>query len=499
MAMTRIQGAGGTAIFMALLCLLSGDRAQAASPTLDHLYPAGAGPGSTNLVRLSGKADPWPPQVWVSGGSLQVTTTTNKNELEVVVAADAEPGPRLVRLFNDEGASELRPFIVGNGRELTEAEPNNHFAAPMAVGDLPVTVNGRLEKSGDVDSYAVHVPAGRRLRATLVSHLLMSKLDGVLRVVTTNGHQLAWNHDSATIDPEVECLAESDSVVVVQVFGFPFPATADIRLTGGEGAFYRLRLGVYEAEPTPSPGDPGELSLPVSRRDCLAESGARHRHSLKLVKGEWISAAVAAASLGSPVDAWLAVENSEGRELARNDDADGSSDPALDWQVPEDGVFQFVVGSLTRNAGPDHRYRLTIERSAPDWRAGLVNSSLTAKPGSTNELRVTFARLRGLTNELQVLANNLPEGVTVEPVAAPAKGGELKLSVVVSATAAAWRGPVEVVCRDATTGHERIVPFRLTGTEVNNGVPGGYRVLLADQVDHFWLTVLPAEPEKPAE
>jgi hypothetical protein len=58
---------------------------------------------------------------------------------------------------------------------------------------------------------------------------------------------------------------------------------------------------------------------------------------VKLAKDDWISAKVAAEVLGSPVDAWLAVENSAGKELTRNDDADGSRDPALDWKAPEEG------------------------------------------------------------------------------------------------------------------------------------------------------------------
>ena len=41
-----------------------------------------------------------------------------------------------------------------------------------------------------------------------------------------------------------------------------------------------------------------------------------------------------------------------------------------------------------------------------------------------------------------------------------------------------------------------MIPFKLTGITTDNGVPGGYRVLLADETDHAWLTVLPKESEK---
>jgi len=43
-----------------------------------------------------------------------------------------------------------------------------------------------------------------------------------------------------------------------------------------------------------------------------------------------------------------------------------------------------------------------------------------------------------------------------------------------------------------------VIPFKLTGSITDNGVPGGYRVLLADETDHLWLTVLPKEAPKAA-
>jgi len=469
---------------------------QSAAPTLEQFHPIGFGRDTTNVVKVEGKVDPWPPQIWGGGGGVEISALTNKNELQFVVAADAAPGVRLVRLFNDEGASEPRPFVVGAGRELVETEPNDHFSAAMAMAELPATINGRLEKSGDVDSYLVHLPAGSRLLASVDSHVLMSRLDAVLRLVSTNGQQLAWNHDFATLDPRLEWHAEAVALVVVQVFGFPFPAKADIKLAGGDDATYRLHLSVTETQLAQTNERPTEISLPASVRSFFAEPGTPHRFKVKLAKDDWISAAVAAESLGSPVDAWLAVENSAGKELTRNDDAEGSRDPALDWKAPEDGEFSLLVGALTRNAGPEQHYELAVRRAVPDWRAHLSASSLVAKAGATNELKLTVTRLCGFTNELKVAAQKLPEGVTCEPVLVPEKGGEVKLNLLVGEAAAAWRGPIQIVARDTTNGTERVIPFKLTGATTDNGVPGGYRVLLADVTDQAWLTVLPKEPPK---
>lgn len=466
---------------------------QSAPSSLDQFYPVGFARGTTNVVKVVGKVDPWPPQIWGGGAGVEISALTNKNELQFVVATDAAPGVRLVRLFNDEGASEPRPFVVGAGREVLEIEPNDHFGSAMAIAELPATINGRLGKSGEVDSYLVHVPAGHRLLASVDSHVLMSWLDAVLRLVSTNGQQLAWNHDFATVDPRLEWRTDAAAPVVVQVFGFPFPATAEIRLAGSDGAIYRLHLSVVETQLAQTNERPSELSLPASVRSFFAEPGAPHRFRVKLAKDDWISMAVAAEALGSAVDAWLAVENSAGKELTRNDDADGSRDPALDWKAPEDGEFALLVGALTRNAGPGQYYELTVRRAAPDWRASLLASSLVVKAGTTNEFKLTVSRLCGLTNELQVVAQKLPEGVTCEPVLVPEKGGEVKLNLVGGEAAAAWRGPIQVIARDTSNSTERVIPFKLTGSTTDNGVPGGYRVLLAEETYDAWLTVLPKE------
>lgn len=469
---------------------------QSAAPSLEQFHPIGFARGTTNVVKVVGKVDPWPPQIWGGGAGVEIAALTNKNELQFVVAADAAPGVRLVRLFNAEGASEPRPFVVGAGREVVEIEPNDQFDAAMEIAELPTTINGRLEKNGEVDSYLVRVPAGHRLLASVDSHVLMSRIDPVLRLVTTNGQQLAWNHDFATIDPRLEWRADAATSVIVQVFGFPFPANAEIRLAGGDGAIYRLHLSVAETKPAETNARPSELSLPASVRSFFAEPGAPHRFKVKLAKDDWISATVAAETLGSPGDAWLAVENSAGKELTRNDDANDSRDPALDWKAPEDGEFALVVGALTRNIGPEQHYELTVRRAVPDWQASLATSSWVVKPGTTNELKLSVTRLRGLTNELQIVAQKLPESVTCEPALVPDKGGEVKLNLICGEAAAAWQGPIQIIGRDTSSGGERVIPFKLTGATTDNGVPGGYRVLLADETDHAWLTVSPKEAPK---
>jgi hypothetical protein len=53
------------------------------------------------------------------------------------------------------------------------------------------------------------------------------------------------------------------------------------------------------------------------------------------------------ARVGSPLDAWLRIEDANGKELAHNDDAAGSRDPHLTWTTPSDGTFTVAIGDVT--------------------------------------------------------------------------------------------------------------------------------------------------------
>ncbi len=502
---TAGRGRSGCALLLALSLRVA---AQAGVPTLEHLYPAGALPGSSNLVAASGKFDPWPPQVWISGSGVTFQPTTNQGKFEVTLEPEATPGPRLVRVFNAEGASDPRLFVVGNGVELAETEPNNHFAKPQMVvlgdGVDDVTLNGRLDTRGDVDAFAVAVGTGQWLEARLEAYQLMSKLDGVLRLVTTNGLVLAWNHDDTTLDPRLTWRATQEGSVVLQVFGFPYPAESSVALAGGDGAVYRLHLavkaeppadrfeGAPEREPNDGPALAGEVPtpLPLEVTGAIDREGDVDRFPFAAVGGSHLDADLAAAFLGSPLDAWLRIETLDGKELAANDDREGGRDPRLEWRVPADGAYVVAVGSTLRHRGDAaSRYRLGVRQMEPDFRGQTAASGWVLAAGGTNEIKVSVVRRFGQTNELRVEMRGLPPGVAATSPVVAAGGGEVTLQLLAAAEADAFGAPVSLVLLEPATGRERPVGFDLVSRGENNGVPQGWARLLVEGTTELWLTV----------
>jgi len=126
--------------------------ASAAPPKLNYLFPAGGQRGQTVAVTAAGDFSVWPLQSWVDRPGLTVSAEKDKGKLTVAIAADAIPGVYWLRLTSGDGASQLRPFIVGTLPEIAETENNDMPAKPQVV-EPRVVVNGKLSKSGDVDGY----------------------------------------------------------------------------------------------------------------------------------------------------------------------------------------------------------------------------------------------------------------------------------------------------------------------------------------------------------
>jgi hypothetical protein len=405
-----------------------------------------------------------------------------------------------VRLYNEDGASDPAIFVITESPQLRDTEPNNHFEKPQIITNFPATVNGRLDKNNDVDSFRLEVKTGQWLDAQLKSHTLMSKIDAVLRLVTTNGYQIAWNHDFASFDPRLIWHAPEDQTVVLQVYGFAYPAGSEIVLSGGNGGVYQLALSLDSKPPT-------ELEAPLTENakldgtnmamGVICPAGDEDKYAISLKKDEVVEVRVDATEFGSELDPWVKVEDVSGTELARNDDAGGSRDAMLEWKAPADGDYQVVVGSLTRRGEEDWRYALHTTKVEPDYLATLEANGVVINSSATNEVKVSAKRLRGFTNELSVSMTNLPEGVSVEPVTIDEKGKEAILKVM-SKEAPAFNGPVKVVVRDTVANTERTARFSLVSRSENNGVPGGYSKLLVEETEAIWLTVKAAKDEEKA-
>ncbi len=548
-----------------LLLSLAFSHCHAAAPTLDHLYPPSARPGSTNELTAIGTFTPWPATLIFNHPGLHATPTTNSGKYTLLVEATVPPATYLVRALNDEGASNPRFLIVDRLATRLEVEPNDSTAQSQAIESLPAVVEGRLEKKDDVDAFQVTLKKGRTLIARLEAFLLGSPLDAVLRVRDERGSIVVWNHDDGfTLDPFVAMTAPADGKYRVEVFGFPHPGESEVRFAGNAKCVYRLHLedGPYvggidpaglsrsnvttarirgwnlgsnaaavtlpaftsappdlrwvvvelpalagparlplgngpELQELPEPAQPRLLPVPGAVTGTLEKPGERDRYPFVATQGVSYRVEVQASALGSPLDAWVRIQDSTGKELAMNEDA-SMGDPSLIWKAPSDGTNTVVVGSSLAKAGPGYRYRLEVQPLAPAVRAVAGSASVLVEAGKTNELKITLQRIGGLEGPIRIEAGSLPEGVSAEPVEAAAGTNEATLRFVAATNAPASQRGLQLFARPGTNGMPVSILHEMATTGENNGVPQGFHQLLVNQTDWLWLTVRKAPEVIPA-
>lgn len=227
----------------AVVCWLRcGACASAAAPTLTYLFPAGVKRDKTVEVIASGKLERWPVRGWADHPGLSVVALKEKGRLSIAATAGVTPGVHYLRVYDEQGASNLRPFFVGTLPEVAEREPNDDPRKPQAIAGSAV-INGRLEKQGDVDGYAIKLQNGETLVASLTANqVLASPCDAVLQVLSPDGLVLAENNDCHGLDPQLAFTAPRDGTYVVRTFGFPAVPNSGIRFSGAETFIYRLTL-----------------------------------------------------------------------------------------------------------------------------------------------------------------------------------------------------------------------------------------------------------------
>ncbi|GDY22787.1 hypothetical protein LBMAG56_41340 [Verrucomicrobiota bacterium] len=230
---------------LALLGCPAWSRAEA--PVIESMFPLGGQAGTTAKVTFTGKLGPGPIGGWVNfPGGVVKPDGTNGN-FQIVIPTNTPPGPYLLRLFNTDGSSRPRIFMVGIFPEITEIEPNDSVTKPQAITNLPVTINGRFDKAGDVDLFAVKLATGQTLVAEAVANMLGSSIDPALTLRDAAGNQVAFAHDGIGLDARLAYPVSKAGTYIVQLAGFAYPPAADVRFVGGKSQFYRLMLttGAY--------------------------------------------------------------------------------------------------------------------------------------------------------------------------------------------------------------------------------------------------------------
>ncbi len=166
-------------------------------------------------------------------------------------------------------------------------------------------------------------------------------------------------------------------------------------------------------------------AAPVAINGRIVTKGRQDRYRLTVAPGSQLRFDVLARRAGSSLDGVLSIQNEQGAELAGNDDRPGTSDPGLDFKVP-DNVNAVVVAirDLEGRGGNDFVYRISIMPiGLPDYALSLDEARYLVPKDGAALARVRVARA-GYNGAIKLNFANLPTSVSITGDEIPAGASE---------------------------------------------------------------------------
>lgn len=212
-------------------------RAELPNPVLTGVFPPGVQAGSTAVVAVEGTAleDVAELRCTAPGFTAEKSVDPKKpgSRFTVSVPAQTPPGTYDLRTVGRHGVSSPRAFVVSRLAEQLEGDIDDTPQAPNVVA-LNTTVNGRIEKAGDVDRFRFTAKAGERITIECRAASLDSQLRPVLELYDPHGVRLTANRGFHGIDAFIGFAAPTAGDYELRLF--------DLTYSGGATHFYRLEI-----------------------------------------------------------------------------------------------------------------------------------------------------------------------------------------------------------------------------------------------------------------
>jgi hypothetical protein len=457
---------------LAAFCLVARSVA-AVEPTLRDINLRGLEIGGTTALVVDGDDLGTAPRLllpFAAKQELKPGGTDKRATFDVALGADVIPGYYQLRVVTEGGVT--LPMVV-----CVDRLPQRPIAA--AIEQLPVALSGAMGGSTVLET-TVPGKAGQAVSIEVEAQRLGSKLRPVLHLYNVKRRQLAWAwgnpayggdarlqvtlpadgnyiialHDAEygvpgpgyfrlqvgqwsfvdQVFPPVVNLAQPTAL---ELLGTPTPMRVDLPAFAapgvvplawpGEGLWSGPRPFVTvssHAEVIEQPSAAGPQELPagtVGVSGRLLAPNEEDRYRVPVTPGSKLKLEVFGERYGSPIDVALVVRNEAGDLLARVEDGAGSTDPVLDYAVP-DKVTAVLVGVVDALGRGSQRgvYRLTVDpqlpvTAKPEFKLSTSAQRVHLPVGGRSVIPVWLER-RGYSGPLELSAAGLPAGFKLEGV-----------------------------------------------------------------------------------
>ena len=387
-------------------------------PYLETIFPLGGQRGTDNTIA-------------VTGANLETV-----NAIQISIGTETPTGEQTLRVKTTSGlTSNSHLFSIGSLAETGESEPNNTAEKANAV-NAPITINGKIDKPGDVDRFAFEIKEPQLLVFEVEALKLSSKLDALLTLYGAEKQMEASTDMGAKSAEKEQVLMVNDDASGSDAriewnfteAGKYSVAIRDLNNQGSDAYSYRLNIRPLEPDftlaavvldslnrpsgldsPRVSRGGTFTMQVNVNRLDRL--TGPIRLYCPTLPKTFEVSPSV--------------VETGQNKALLT---------VTAPWDAPL-GLMPFSVTGVSavgnrqveRTAIPSPMLLTVME--APEYTLMLAEISTSVTHNKTVNLHVTANRRDDFVGPITLTVVGLPPRVTATPVNIAAGENEAVLSV----------------------------------------------------------------------
>jgi hypothetical protein len=180
------------------------------------------------------------------GGEFTCQFADSAKGLIEAFRAKAPSDPSQATLFvparqSNGNAQSFAAILLSDHKQASESEPNNSPKSASRV-DLGNDLNGRLDAADDVDHFVFHAPAEEVVQFTSFSRRLGSPADLVLRLLKTDGNQLAFAESQGPQEATLAATLPGAGDYVLEV--------RDLSHRGGPRFVYHVEAVAEPAKPS---------------------------------------------------------------------------------------------------------------------------------------------------------------------------------------------------------------------------------------------------------
>lgn len=372
-------------------------------PYLETIFPLGGRSGTENTIA-------------VTGANLEAVES-----IQVSISTDTPTGEQSLRVQTPSGlATNSHPFAIGNWAEMLETEPNNTVENANAV-TTPITLNGKIEKSDDVDWFTFEITEPQNLVFEIEARKLSSNLDALLTLYGSEkpmegADEMAWsdgkeqvlmvNDDASGADARIDWNFETAGKYSI--------AVRDLNNQGGETYPYRLEIRPLEPDCQLSVITLDERNRPAAMDNPRVSRGSSVTLQVNVVRLDQFAGPIRlhCPSLPKTFDVSPTMIDANQNQ--------GLLTVTVPWDAPL-GLMPFsivgvcAVGSrqIERTATPSPTLLTVME--APEFTLKVAEIGLSTVHNKTVDLHVTASRRDDFVGPIALSVSGLPNRVSVLP------------------------------------------------------------------------------------